>query len=155
MPLPRQIHCRTIRGSCVEIPPSSCYRCMTITPDLQPDWRRPTATGTLDVFHQHLPFYDFLSNNQNAIKNGIPGMNAPKSDGVGRRCKNRAPRLTNISSRRLSALTGSPCQKRRPSSMRCVARWLITFSHYSTAVTRMCQEALRLLRGLASAINYP
>jgi nicotinamidase-related amidase len=49
-----------------------------ITADLQADWRRTTATGTLDVFHQHLPFYDFLSNNQNAIKNGIPAMNTPK-----------------------------------------------------------------------------
>lgn len=55
-----------------------------IAADLQADWRRPTAQGTLDVFHQHLPFYNFLSNNQNAIKNGIPGLNAPKAPNSGK-----------------------------------------------------------------------
>lgn len=35
-----------------------------ICADLQGDWRRPTATGTLEIFNQHLPFYGMLSNNQ-------------------------------------------------------------------------------------------
>lgn len=42
-----------------------------VAADLQSDWRRPTAQGTLDTFHQHLPFYSMLSNNQSAAKNGI------------------------------------------------------------------------------------
>ncbi|MBC8065095.1 MAG: isochorismatase family protein [Chlorobia bacterium] len=46
-----------------------------IAADLQADWRRPSAVGTLDVFHQHLPFYSLLSNNQKADKEGIPGLN--------------------------------------------------------------------------------
>lgn len=37
-----------------------------ITADLQADWRRPTASGTLDIFGQHLPFYGMLSNNMRA-----------------------------------------------------------------------------------------
>jgi nicotinamidase-related amidase len=45
-----------------------------IAADLQADWRRPTATGTLDVFAHHLPFYSLLSNNQKAAKEGIPGL---------------------------------------------------------------------------------
>ncbi len=41
---------------------------------LQADWRRPSAGGTLSVFNQHLPFYGFLSNNQNATREGIAGL---------------------------------------------------------------------------------
>ena len=39
-----------------------------IAADLQSDWRRPTAAGTLATFHQHLPFYSMLSNNQDAVR---------------------------------------------------------------------------------------
>ncbi len=39
-----------------------------VAADLLSDWRRPTAAGTLDTFHQHLPFYSMLSNNQEAAK---------------------------------------------------------------------------------------
>ena len=49
-----------------------------IAADLQADWRRPTATGTLDVFGHHLPFYSLLSNNQRADKEGIPGLTKAK-----------------------------------------------------------------------------
>ena len=49
-----------------------------IAADLQADWRRPTAAGTLEVFDKHLPFYSLLSNNQRADKKGIPGLTAAK-----------------------------------------------------------------------------
>ncbi len=39
-----------------------------IAADLQSDWRRPTAAGTLETFRQHLPFYSMLSNNQEAVR---------------------------------------------------------------------------------------
>ena len=39
-----------------------------IAADLQADWRRPTAQGTLAIFKDAQPFYDFLSNNQTADK---------------------------------------------------------------------------------------
>jgi hypothetical protein len=36
---------------------------------LQWDWRRPTAAGTLkSVFGGHLPFYEWLANNQSFTK---------------------------------------------------------------------------------------
>jgi nicotinamidase-related amidase len=38
---------------------------------LQSDWRRPSAGGTLKVFNEHLPFYGFLANNQQATRNGF------------------------------------------------------------------------------------
>jgi len=38
-----------------------------VTAMLQKDWRNPSATGTLEVFHEHLPFYGMLSNNQEKI----------------------------------------------------------------------------------------
>ncbi len=39
-----------------------------VAADLQSDWRRPTAAGTLATFGQHLPFYSMLSNNQEAVR---------------------------------------------------------------------------------------
>lgn len=42
-----------------------------ICADLQADWRRPTAMGTLEVFGQHLPFYGMLANNQRVSKEGL------------------------------------------------------------------------------------
>ena len=52
-----------------------------VAADLQADWRRPTAQGTLDVFGQHLPFYSLLSNNQKADREGIPGLSQPATAG--------------------------------------------------------------------------
>ena len=40
---------------------------------LQKDWR-DDGQRTLDIFAPHLPFYALLSNNQDAAKNGIPGL---------------------------------------------------------------------------------
>ena len=45
-----------------------------VTAELQSDWRRPTAEGTLAIFGDQLPFYGMLSNNQKAAKEGIPGL---------------------------------------------------------------------------------
>jgi len=45
-----------------------------IAADLQADWRRPTANGTLAIFAEAQPFYSMLSNNQKADKEGIPGL---------------------------------------------------------------------------------
>ena len=65
--------------SCLRLVQAGCkvVNWAAVAADLQADWRRDTAQGTLDIFHQHLPFYDFLSNNQNADKNGIVGLTAP------------------------------------------------------------------------------
>jgi nicotinamidase-related amidase len=41
---------------------------------LQSDWRRPSAPDTLAIFNEHLPFYGFLTNNQQATRYGIPGL---------------------------------------------------------------------------------
>lgn len=44
-----------------------------IAAELQSDWRRPSAPGTLTkVFHDHLPFYGMLQNNQEATRTGGP-----------------------------------------------------------------------------------
>lgn len=45
-----------------------------VTAELQADWRRPTADGTLRIFGEQLPFYGMLGNNLAAAKNGIPGL---------------------------------------------------------------------------------
>lgn len=42
-----------------------------VAADLQNDWRLPTAEGTLKTFHEHLPFYSMLSNNQLASKKEV------------------------------------------------------------------------------------
>ncbi len=48
-----------------------CCNWAVIAAELQSDWRRPTAQGTLDqVFGGHLPFYGFLKNNQDFMKGG-------------------------------------------------------------------------------------
>jgi nicotinamidase-related amidase len=39
-----------------------------VTAMLQKDWRNPSAVGTLEVFHEHLPFYGMLSNNMEKTK---------------------------------------------------------------------------------------
>lgn len=44
---------------------------VAVAADLQNDWREPTAQGTLNTFHKHLPFYSMLSNNQEVVKNDV------------------------------------------------------------------------------------
>jgi len=46
---------------------------VAICADLQSDWRRPTAGGTLEIFAAHLPFYGMLANNQSATRAAHPG----------------------------------------------------------------------------------
>jgi nicotinamidase-related amidase len=42
-----------------------CCNWAVVAAELQRDWRRPTAPGTLEqVFKAHLPFYGMLANNQ-------------------------------------------------------------------------------------------
>jgi hypothetical protein len=41
---------------------------LAVVADLQADWRRPTAEGTLAIFKECNPFYDFLGSNQAADK---------------------------------------------------------------------------------------
>jgi len=43
-----------------------------ICADLQADWRRPTADGTLGIFREHLPFYGMLANNMVARQGATP-----------------------------------------------------------------------------------
>lgn len=54
--------------SCMRLQQAGAIVCnwTVIAAMLQWDWRRPTAGGTLKhVFGSHLPFYEWLSNNQN------------------------------------------------------------------------------------------
>lgn len=54
--------------SCMRLQQAGAIVCnwTVIAAMLQRDWRRPTAEGTLKhVFGGHLPFYEWLSNNQN------------------------------------------------------------------------------------------
>lgn len=39
---------------------------LAVVADLQNDWRKPTASGTLAIFKECNPFYDFLASNQAA-----------------------------------------------------------------------------------------
>lgn len=52
--------------SCLRMSQAGAVVCnwAAVCADLQADWRRPTAAGTLGVFKDHLPFYGLLSNNQ-------------------------------------------------------------------------------------------
>ena len=60
--------------ACLRLIQAGCIVCnwAAVTADLQDDWRRPTAEGTLGVFGGHLPFYGMLANNQAAQKGGKP-----------------------------------------------------------------------------------
>ncbi|GAP96846.1 isochorismatase family protein [Leptolyngbya sp. NIES-2104] len=54
--------------SCMRLQQAGAIVCnwTVIAAMLQRDWRRPTAEGTLKyIFGGHLPFYEWLSNNQN------------------------------------------------------------------------------------------
>ena len=54
--------------ACMRLSQAGCIVCnwAAITAELQSDWRRPTAEGTLGVFNDHLPFYGMLAANQKA-----------------------------------------------------------------------------------------
>ena len=57
--------------SCMRLTQAGAIVCnwAVIAAMLQWDWRRPTAEGTLKhVFGGHLPFYEWLSNNQSDTK---------------------------------------------------------------------------------------
>ena len=41
---------------------------LAVVADLPGDWRKPTASGTLALFKECNPFYDFLGSNQAANK---------------------------------------------------------------------------------------
>jgi len=59
--------------SCMRMSQAGAIVCnwAAICADLQADWRRPTAEGTLKVFGDHLPFYGMLSNNQRASRTPV------------------------------------------------------------------------------------
>jgi nicotinamidase-related amidase len=44
-----------------------------VTAMLQKDWRNPSAAGTLEIFHDHLPFYGMLANNLEKTKAQVNG----------------------------------------------------------------------------------
>ncbi|MEH2082785.1 MAG: hypothetical protein V7K89_23235 [Nostoc sp.] len=55
-------------NSCMQLQQAGAIVCnwTVIAAMLQRDWRRPTAESTFKhVFDGHLPFYEWLSNNQN------------------------------------------------------------------------------------------